>query len=896
MTLPEVRPHNVEVESAACDGELLAGRPRTEAAVSLRIENGISQQFQPVSVGVPFPRGALKNAADVALADDAGRDVPVQSEPLARWPDGSVRWLLTDFSLASVPRHGLVYTLCGAGRASRRIGEKRVRIEESREGIVADTGAATFHLDSKAFWFSGVEVVGQRVPVSQSMRIVLKDSKDRTCLPRLVGWAIETTGPVRTTLRFEGAWQGRVPLRFKARLSCFAGTGLVRLQLTIHNPRRARHSGGLWDLGDPGSMSFRDLSLELRLAAADKPRVTWTAESGQPWQTADGDLEIYQDSSGGDNWQSRNHVNRDGRVPCCFRGYRIKNGGKCLTGRRANPIVAAAGSNGIVTVAVPEFWQQFPKAIEVEGNLLRVRLFPQHFGDLFELQGGERKTHTVWLHFGPPEEATFNGETTEGPLDWVHHPATVHAAPAWYANSGACNDPRFVPEGKDGRDRLRPYLQEVLDGPHSFVAGRETIDEYGWRNYGEVYADHEGQYYKGPRPVISHFNNQYDMIQGALIQYLRTSDSRWLTLADPLARHVMDIDIYHTRKDKTQYNGGLFWFTDHYLEAATSTHRTYSRHNCAPRDHSYGGGPSSNHNFTTGLLYYYYLTGNPDARDAVVELADWVVNMEDGRKNLRGLIDDGPTGSATVTGDISYHGPGRGSGNSINALLDAWLLTGQRPYLDLGETFIRRTVHPTDDIAAHDLLNVEKRWSYPVFFVVVSRYLDLKEEAGEIDFMYAYARASLMHYARWVLDNERPYFDRPEQLEYPTETWAAQEFRKANVLRLAAIHAEEPLREKLLKRGEELADRAWSDLWRFDSRWSARAVALMMLNGTVDHFFRFGQIPSAPPLQADYDFGTPQEFLPQKLRVAAQLRSAIGILRAGLSTANPYRWLRLLRS
>ena len=91
--------------------------------------------------------------------------------------------------------------------------------------------------------------------------------------------------------------------------------------------------------------------------------------------------------------------------------------------------------------------------------------------------------------------------------------------------------------------------------------------------------------------------------------------------------------------------------------------------------------------------------------------------------------------------------------------------------------------------------------------------------------MYAYAQGSLLNYARWMVQHERPYFDQVEKLEYPTEAWAAQEFRKANVMRLAAQHADEPLRARLLGRGQELAERAWADLTRFETRCYARAGA-----------------------------------------------------------------------
>ena len=112
----------------------------------------------------------------------------------------------------------------------------------------------------------------------------------------------------------------------------------MRFDLTVHNPRRASHPGGLWDLGDAGSVFFRDLSLGLRLRGA-APRVRWTAESGTlADQTGAATLELYQDSSGGENWQSKNHVNRKGEVPLAFRGYRLRRDGVEETGLRASPI------------------------------------------------------------------------------------------------------------------------------------------------------------------------------------------------------------------------------------------------------------------------------------------------------------------------------------------------------------------------------------------------------------------------------------------------------------------------------------------------------------------------------------------------------------------------------
>jgi hypothetical protein len=865
-------------------GESHAGAAIVEVPLLIEGAAGGPGVCQPATVGIPFPKGVLRDPETLRLIAPDGRTAVVQASPLAHWSDGSVRWLLVDFVLGPGIEGSTEWALGQAPVADYQSLREPLCVRQSSGSIAVETGKATFQIGRHGLPLLRAAIEGRDLVDPESVRIVLTDQRGRRVLPQVEEVTQEADGPVRATVRITGRFEGRARCRFVARLCFFADTGLVRFRLTLHNADRARHRGGLWDLGDPGSILFRELSLELALASPGEPRVLWAAEAGQSSQAlAGGNLEIYQDTSGGEHWRSRNHADRHGRIPCSFRGYRVRVDGREKTGLRASPIASLHGQYGDITVAVPEFWQQFPKAIEVAGRTLRIGLFPRQFGDPFELQGGERKTHTLWLHFGA-------GHPASAPLAWVHYPACVLATPVWYAASGAI--PHLTPASPSG-GRLESLLTEVMDGPRSFFAHRELIDEYGWRNFGEIYADHEVAYYPGPPPVISHYNNQYDCLYGATLQYLRTGDPRWLEVLDPLARHVMDIDIYHTNRDRAAYNGGLFWFTDHYLDAATCTHRTYSRRNQQPGQ-PYGGGPSSSHNFTTGLLHYYYLTGDPDARDAVIELADWVLNMDDGRKNLLGLLDDGPTGLASATGQADYHGPGRGCGNSVNALLDAWLATNHRHYLDRAEDLIRRSVHPADDVAARDLLNVEKRWSYTVYLSTLGRYLDAKAEAGERDFMYSYARASLLAYARWMLEHEVPYFDRAEQLEYPTEAWAGQEFRKANVLRIASAHAEEPLRLDLFRRGGELADRAWADLMRFESRTSARAVALLMVEGSFDSFFRGHSADPAPRPVGAHDFGAPIPFVPQKARVLAQLRTVRGFAQALSRLANVRWWWRFI--
>jgi hypothetical protein len=327
---------------------------------------------------------------------------------------------------------------------------------------------------------------------------------------------------------------------------------------------------------------------------------------------------------------------------------------------------------------------------------------------------------------------------------------------------------------------------------------------------------------------------------------------------------VIDIDIYHTNNDRPAYNHGLFWHTDHYTDAATATHRAYSQATVeARRLQNYGGGPSNEHNYTTGLLHYYYLTGDLLAHEAVLGLANWVINMDEGSHRLLSCFDRRPMGLCSSTASRGYHGPGRGAGNSINTLLDVYTLTREICYISKAEEIIRRCIHPKDVIVQRHLDNVEHRWSYTVFLQVLGKYLDLKVEANELDYMYSYARASLLHYAAWMLKHEVPYTCVLDRVEIPTETWPAQDIRKSNVFKFAAKYAPEPLRSACLQKAEAFFRACVTDLLSFDTCTLTRPIVILMANGYMQAYFDSYADETAPLPPTEHDFGKPQDFTPQ---------------------------------
>ncbi|MCE9529640.1 MAG: hypothetical protein K8T89_00640 [Planctomycetes bacterium] len=580
---------------------------------------------------------------------------------------------------------------------------------------------------------------------------------------------------------------------------------------------------------------------------------------------------MYQDSSGGANWRSSNHLNRNRVVPNTFQGYRLKAGETQQTGLRATPIVMLDQGDKHLALAMPNFWQNFPKAFEAASDSLTLSLFPRQYADLHELQGGEQKTHIFYASFG-------HDHVTEEPLAWTRDPLIPIVDPAWVASTGAI--PSLTPRSHDAYQQL---VDAAIEGANTFTAKREVIDEFGWRHFGEIYGDHEAVFHKGSTPLVSHYNNQYDAVAGFGVQFLRSGDVRWFTQMAELAAHVIDIDLYHTDHDKAAYNHGLFWHTYHYVDADTGTHRSYPKNGRVPPHNRPvpGGGPANEQNYAAGLMLHYFLTGDEASKEAARGLAQWVIDMDDGSKTIFRWLSRGPTGLASHSRTPDYHGPGRGSANSISVLVDGHRLTGERKFLDKAEQLIRRCIHPSDNVAGRNLLDAENRWFYTMFLQSLGKYLDHKCELGELDVNYAYARASLLHYARWMAEHEYPYLDKPELLEYPTETWAAQDMRKCEVFQYAAMHSEGTERERFRERAEFFFRYSVEKLLTMPTRTLCRPVVLMLSNGFshawhVEH----PEEKAPPPAVAISDFGEPERFVPQK--AVAMGRFKQGVLAGGV--------------
>lgn len=736
--------------------------------VTLTVHNPlpIARPREGISAGVPLARGHLRDPAAVRVFGPDDRPLPSQARAQCLWGDGSVRWLMVHF-LADLPASGNVRLRVGCDSCEAPLPALPLRVRDEITRAAVDTGALRFAIDGATF--RGLEKVklpgrgeGQWVAATlaeEQGSLQVRDAEGRlyTALcGRTRRLLVEERGPVHFSACIEGELadeSGRALLDYELWISAFAGQSIVRMLLTLRNGRASRRRVlGQWPLGLPGSVYFREAGWTVTPAQDGVAFVTLHSgglshyplaqEPAMQCATA-GAGEVYrgpivaaaslvQDSSGGEHWFHRNHVNRQWRIPLSWRGWKaFVDGREIAHGDRAGGFAAVEDPRIGVAMGVRHFWQNFPKALRAvrraDGKVsLCAALWPGEFADVHEMQGGEQKTHELVVNYFRgdagrnvpvpynqwPETAAAMYRALNPPIVLAssQHYAASHAFDYLAAYDAAETDYELVNEGS------------LSATPANLLTQREFFDEYGWRNFGDVVADCEvaGR-------VLSHYNLEYDMGYAMLMQAARTADARpelaleWWRLAEAALRHEADIDCYHTSEDRHTdgaYCHGKHHHTEHAYEAGRSTHRAYEEDGLAGDLVWYwhderGGGPESQHMNTRGMLTYGWMADYPPAIRAAQAMADLIVwKIEKDRFAQIG----------------SYF---RDSGHNLQILNDAWHLTGERKYLETGAVVIDRG-HPDrqpwqSGFPAEGELNC---WGGSIFLKEIARYIEIHEAEG----------------------------------------------------------------------------------------------------------------------------------------------------------------------
>lgn len=794
---------------------------------SLRVPESGKADTASFSIGIPLSQGHCYVHQPLQCKRNDNQLVKCAFTPLAWWPDHSVKWLLLEGHTPVAGINESQFWVESKQKAAIQVNQEHVASHESDSTISLTTSNWACQLSKTTLFDGYFMLAGKRWTISFNNQFTGEFSEYHSSL---TDWHVEpkycdqpdgSPAFIHLTLYYELS-AGRpdlAPIKLQVKLGFEPALGLARIITTITNTNPAEHNGGTWDLGDPRSVFIDNMTLAI---SSDQACAAIQVSPDTAIVSINRESQLWQRASGGARWDSPNHLNHARELSIQVPNtHFIVDGITQQAPTRPEPAALLTSQNVQLSVSPDRFWQNFPTSLAAEPGKISWSMFKAEPGLPVELQPGEQKTHSTIIQAASDTVAKAAIANATISADWLTATGVFPRLSAHLLN-----------------DPLQSLISEGLDGPSSFFAKREAIDEYGWRHFGDLYADHETDGYTGDTLFTSHYNNQYDPLLGFLKQWLISGDQRWRELADDLARHIIDIDIYHTELDKPEYNQGLFWHTDHYLPAETATHRTYSRHHKgnAYQDHAGGGGPGGQHCYTTGLQLYYFVTGCQAAQQAVLGLTDWITTVYEGDDTLFGLLLSYKNRYRIDLKNISTgtYPLDRGTANYMMALLDSFEITNDLQYLQQVSYIIRHTVSPDDNIVeTRNLDNVENYWFYTVFLQAVCRYLDIQCVVGKNQDYY-YAVACLVHYAHWMADNEYPYLEKPDILEYPNQTWSAQDLRKVAVLSIAATYTSEDNALRFRAKAAEIKHYVVNAISGSNEKHYTRILALLMQNYGID--------------------------------------------------------------
>jgi len=304
---------------------LMGAAPAADLNVKLVVREsaGVARVGEPVSAGVPLPRGAVKDPGEVRLVDAAGKEVPAQCSVINRWgADQSVMWLLVQ-SVATVPANGdaVFHLRSGTPTVKRDL----LKVTETADAVTVDTGKIKFNVSKERFnlldgaWLDangdGRYAADERIVASHpggGSVLTLKNGEvyASSAAPPSE-FVVEERGPERATIYVKGLHKpekgkGTVPhlYGYLARIRAYAGQPYLRVSYALTN-------SALPAIGAPvcnGAMIRVPLKLKglLDLPAG---RGNWTADVSGRWSASLGVRYLKENAPATFRWKGEGTLN-----------------------------------------------------------------------------------------------------------------------------------------------------------------------------------------------------------------------------------------------------------------------------------------------------------------------------------------------------------------------------------------------------------------------------------------------------------------------------------------------------------------------------------------------------------------------------------------------------------
>src|SRR5262245_7304815 len=356
--------------------------------IAVHADPADARHHWPLTVSVPFGRGALHPGAPVKVVDEHGAAAPVQARPLVKWPDGSVRWLLLDTQVDLKPghRHPLRVEPGSAPKPAAT-----VHATETDDGVLVDTGSIRFTVPKKRFAIlDALRLRGDEKAATGALAatLVAGERTGQAQPPKRL--VVTEKGPLRARVELEGTYGNGFD--YIVRLEAYAGQPFVRIWHTFINRFPTPY------------VSVPRLGLELPLAEPYPSKYRFGREGGKPFSGSlrDGGVRLFQPDNN---------------------AYQVD--GSAASGHLAGWI-ELEGTRASVGLASRWFWQQYPQSIAARSDRLVYNLWAPE-ADPAKVGVGAAKTHELALWFALPRTLPADaGAALVSPLLGVVDP--IHIA------------------------------------------------------------------------------------------------------------------------------------------------------------------------------------------------------------------------------------------------------------------------------------------------------------------------------------------------------------------------------------------------------------------------------------------------------------------------------------
>jgi len=556
---------------------------------------------EPVALSVPFRAGAFGVGEPVAAEDpDTGVVYAVQSRVLATWPDGSVKWL-----------HMALQPDLPGNR------DKTLRLLTGSEAAAAnrDVTSAAVRVEPVA---GGVQVdTGPlRFTVASDgylpIRDVMLNGRALFGSAPFRGYRLRTdagevaseTAPVEITVEEAGPLRAIIEVWGKHRRP--DGTGFLELRGRI-----VAHAGKPYIEVEHQFIHAEETpellleSLELRFAPQGDGPVRVALGQGY-YQTAitesDSVVEMLLDAETM-LYQSNEHY-----VDCFYGDFWVD----------------WRDARGGVRLSIYQAHQNFPKALRADEKGIVCSLYPSTVPPARTLRG-MAKTHAIQLHF---HDGTAPLEALSARSLQYQLPDRPSLTREWMRENNPWVE-TFFP------DRLPLRFIHYVTKLHD--SRPEALGMYHFGDSPDAGYTDQG---RGHGQTVW-VNNEYDRTHACALLYGLTGERRVLDSGLVAARHWLDVDICHYDPNPL-INGGIKIHTRYHVT----------------------GGVTPSHEWTEGLLDYYYLTGRREGLEAATQVAENIMrHMAQPRMST--------PGEASV----------REGGWALRAMVGMYLGTGEEKWL-----------------------------------------------------------------------------------------------------------------------------------------------------------------------------------------------------------------------